>query len=355
MANRVLLTGGAGFIGSHTVEHLLRNTDWEIVVLDGLTHAGDVNRLTDIECYDPTRVTLLWHDLRAPIHRKLDYRIGHIDYVLNIASESHVDRSISDPVTFINSNVQLMLNMMEWARLRFKLKSFIHISTDEVYGSAPPGYSHKEWDSIIPSNPYSASKAAQEAIAISYWRTYDIPLIITNTMNNFGERQDVEKFIPKCIKHILDGQPIPIHAQVYPGSVTETGGCLSVGAKYPDLWQAGSRVWLHARNHADALLWLLVNTAPSTYKGGAEVPDRYNVAGDKDLANDDLARYLGTLLGKEANLHYEDYHSSRPGHDLRYSLDGTKLRDLGWNPPMDFEQSLESVVNWTLKHPEWLS
>lgn len=346
MNNRVLLTGGAGFIGSHTVEHLLKNTDWEIVVLDGLSHAGDINRLTDIECYDPLRVTVLWHDLRAPIHRRLDDRIGHIDYVLNIASESHVDRSISDPVTFINSNVQLMLNMMEWARLRFKLKSFIHISTDEVYGSAPPGYSHKEWDSIIPSNPYSASKAAQEAIAISYWRTYELPIIITNTMNNFGERQDVEKFIPKTIKHILAGEPVPIHAakpRPRPGAQGSN-----------TLWEAGSRVWLHARNHADALLWLLTNTTPTRYGSGGEVPDRYNVAGDKDLKNDDLARHLGTLLGKEANLHYEDYHSSRPGHDLRYSLDGTKLRDLGWIPPMDFEQSLQSVVNWTLQHPEWL-
>lgn len=349
--NRVLITGGAGFIGSHTVEHFLRNTDWEIVVLDGLTYAGDVNRLTDIECYDPTRVKLFWHDLRAPIGDRLDERIGHIDYVLNIASESHVDRSITDPVNFVTSNVALMLNMLEWARGR-KLKKFIQISTDEVYGSAPPGYSHVEWDRIIPSNPYAASKASQEAIAISYWRTYEVPVIITNTMNNFGERQDVEKFIPKVIRNVVNGDEVPIHAQWWDGKHKGDGPVMDVYIE--PQWIAGSRVWLHARNHADALLWILQNTVPARFRSGAEVPDRYNVSGERDLPNDRLALLIGEMLGKKVHLDYQDFHSSRPGHDLRYSLNGSKLRDLGWIPPMDFEQSLQSTINWTLKHPEWL-
>lgn len=336
-----LITGIAGFIGSHLTEHLLKNTDWNIVGIDSLSYAGDVSRLTDIEGYDPSRVKLLWHDLRAPIHPRLDARIGHVDYIINMASESHVDRSITDPVNFVTSNVALVLNMLEFVRTRKEVTHFIQVSTDEVYGSAAPGYSHVETDTILPSNPYSSSKASQECIAMSYWRTYNVPVIITRTMNNMGERQDTEKFIPKTIKHILDSEPVPIHA----GRIEGGEG---------DQWEAGSRVWLHARNHADALLWLIQNTEPSMYENDRSVVDIYNVAGDQDLKNDDMANYIGTLLGKEVKLDYVDYHSSRPGHDLRYSLDGSKLRGLGWSPPMDFEKSMKIMVDWVLDHPEWL-
>lgn len=368
---RVLITGIAGFIGSHTCEHILAKTDWEIVGLDSLTYAGDVARLTESNVYDPARVSIHWHDLRAPISQRLDDRIGPIDYVLNIASESHVDRSIEDPAPFITSNTALMVNMMEWARKRVreagaaysdtysrKLKTFIHISTDEVYGPAPAGYSHHEWDRILPSNPYSASKAAQEAIGISYWRTFGVPLVITNTMNNFGERQDAEKFIPKTLKHILNNEPVLIHAAKYRRMMPIYGGIGEPPREFkrsPIEWEAGSRVWLHARNHADALLWILQNTKPAEFGRGDDVPDRYNVAGDRDLPNDQLARIIGEILGLPVRLDYQDFHASRPGHDLRYSLEDSKLKSLGWKPPLSFEDSLRKTIEWTLAHQAWLN
>lgn len=337
---RVLLTGGTGFIGHHVVEHFLENTDWEIVILDGLTYAGDVGRLVDIEEFDPSRVNLHWHDLRSPIGDALDDRIGHIDYVINMASESHVDRSITDPAPFIFNNVLLATNMLEWAKTR-DLKAFIQISTDEVYGPAPHGYSHAEWDVIAPSNPYAASKAAQEAIAFSYWRTYDLPVVITNTMNNFGERQGGEKFIPLVMNKLLNGEEVPVHAQL-----------LDNLGKW-ETWEAGSRVWLHARNHADALLFILQNLPPALHSAGATRPDRYNVAGDRDVKNDEMVKLVAGFLGVEPKIKYVDFHSSRPGHDLRYSLDGSKLRGLGWNPAVDFESALKRTVEWSMEHPEW--
>ena len=170
MKTRVLITGGAGFIGSHLVEHTLLTTDWDVVVLDGLTYAGDIARMTDSEYYDPKRVEVHWHDLRSPMGNLLKQKIGHIDYIINMASNSHVQNSLDEPVPFIHSNVMLVCHKLEYAR-EIKPKKFIQVSTDEVYGAAPEDYSHKEWDVIAPSNPYAGSKAAQEAIAYSYWRS----------------------------------------------------------------------------------------------------------------------------------------------------------------------------------------
>lgn len=330
---KVLLTGGAGFIGSHTAEHLLANTDWEVVILDSLNYAGDMTRLEDAGALDPERVSIHWHDLRAPIGDLLRDRIGEVDYIINMASESHVDRSIEDPVPFVTNNVALALNMLEYARA-VKPQKFIQVSTDEVYGPAVWPKSHKEWDVLIPSNPYSASKAAQEAIAISYWRTYGVPVAITNTMNNFGARQHPEKFIPKAIRLVLDDKPVPIHARFD----DVIGG-----------WQSGSRVWLHARNHADALLYILEKVDLNVF-GMHDRPTRLHVAGEHEIANDVIVHMIGGILGKYPMLEYEEFHKSRPGHDLRYSLDGSALRDLGWRAPVDFEESFEATVRWYATH-----
>ena len=326
---RCLLTGAAGFIGHHTVEHLLINTDWDLVLLDSLNYAGDTTRLEDVNGFEPDRVSIHWHDLRAPIGDLLRKRIGYCDYVINMASESHVDRSIEDPVPFVSNNVALALTMLEYAR-DVGPKKFIQVSTDEVYGPAPHGYSHKEWDVLIPSNPYSASKAAQEAIAIAYWRTYGVPVAITNTMNNFGARQHPEKFIPMATKLVLEGKPVPIHAR-WDG---DSG-----------FWEAGSRVWLHARNHADALLYILEKVELNVFPVH-DRPTRYHVAGEKEIANDVIVAMIGHYLDKKVELRYEDFHRSRPGHDLRYSLDGSALRDQGWRAPVDFEESFEATVRW---------
>jgi dTDP-glucose 4,6-dehydratase len=223
---RVLLTGIAGFIGSHVAEHIAATRpEWEVVGLASFRHRGDPLRIDSM----PARYEIHHADLASPLSHRLIDRIGHIDVIINMASESHVDRSIEDPVPFVENNVSLALSMLEYARI-VRPQLFVQISTDEVYGPAMDGELHREWSKILPSNPYSASKAAQEAIAFSYWRTYGVPVLITNTMNNFGERQDREKMIPMCISRIATGKTVTIHGS--PGNI-------------------GSRFYLHARNHAD--------------------------------------------------------------------------------------------------------
>lgn len=343
---RVLLTGGLGFIGSHTVEHYLHTTDWDIVVIDALRHAGRVQRVTDMQGYDPDRVTLVWHDLRAPLNSMTKDQIGSIDYIVNMASDSHVDRSITHPVDFVQNNVVLVLNMLEYAR-EAGIEKFIQVSTDEVYGPAAEGYSHVEGEPFYPSNPYAASKASQEMIAFSYWRTFGVPLIITNTMNNFGERQDMEKFVPMTIGKVLNGETNVVHAkkrEKNPG-------------KGEDAWISGSRVWLHARNHADAVKFILESIAPVVYSNqhDMQAPVRFNVAGDKEISNLDIVKMIARIIGKEAKIDFLDFHSSRPGHDLRYSLDGTALREAGWTMPISTEESFERTVKWMLANNKWLT
>jgi len=339
VSKRVLLTGGLGFIGSHTVEHWLKNTDWEIVVLDSLRFSGRVERLTDIDGYDPSRATVLWHDMRAPFHDQIKRQIGDVDYIVNMASDSHVDRSITEPVDFVQNNVNLVLNALEYAR-EVKPEKFIQVSTDEVYGPAPAGHDHAEGEAHRPSNPYSASKSAQESIAYSYWRTFDVPVIITNTMNNFGERQHPEKYVPMVIKKIIAGDKIDIHSKP-----NQDGS-----------WEIGSRVWLHARNHADAIQHIIETVDVDYYIDSIATPDlqRFNVAGEQEIDNLQIVKMISDIIGQEPVYELVDFHSSRPGHDLRYSLDGGKLRAAGWVPPMTVEESFRRTVEWTLNHPEWL-
>ena len=320
-----LITGGCGFIGRHLCHHLLQHTDWHLILLDSLNYATNVPALLGDRDWDSTRVRLLYHDLRAPIHESLREKIGDVKYIFNLASESHVDKSIYDPVPFVQNNVALMLNMLEYARI-VKPEKFFQISTDEVYGPAPDGYAFKEWDVAIPSNPYAASKAAQEAICISYWRTYNLPIVITNTMNNFGSSQHKEKFMPKVIRCLLSGQPVPVH-----------------GERRPDgTWVAGSRVWLHARNHADALLHLANNCTPEMYPD-ADRPSRFHIAGDEELSNLEVVERVASILGVPPEFEWVDWHGSRPGHDRRYALDGNKLRKT-WTPPMTLDESLQQTV-----------
>lgn len=337
MTKHVLVTGGCGFAGHHLIEHLLVNTDWEITIVDSLTYAGRVDRLTDILGYDPDRVNILWHDLRSPIPASFP----DVEYILHLAAESHVDRSITNPVPFIHNNVMATTNMVEWARGLSNLEHFIQISTDEVYGPAPEGYAHREWiDPMLPSNPYAASKVAQEAIAISYWRTYGLPLTITNTMNLYGERQDTEKFVPMVMKSLLDGKTLTLHGK--PG---------------PDGFRYSSRHWLHARNHADALLWLLKETVPVQYMGSVLTnprPNRWNVAGEEKDVFEMTTAIANTLNIQDFKYEQVDYHSSRPGHDHRYALDNSKLRNAGWKPVYSLEEALTKAVNWTMENQKWV-
>lgn len=331
---RALLTGAAGFLGSHCLRHFMTSTNLDVVCPVTFSHKGLPERLTsaitDESWWD--RVSVVRCDLAAPINDTTRTLFGDIDFIVNYASHSHVDRSIVDPVPFVQDNVNIVLNLLEYARM-VKPRAFVQISTDEVYGPAPDDYAHTEWDPYIPSNPYSASKAAQESIAVSYWRTYEVPLIITNSMNLIGEMQDPEKYVPKVIAKVMRGEEVDIH-------VSPTG-------------KIGSRFYLHARNMADAVVFLLKSNNISMYGDGATRPDKYHVVGEREVDNLEMATLIADMLGRDLNCRLVDYHSTRPGHDLRYALDGTKMEDLGWKRPWSFEASLRSLVEWTQQHPLW--
>lgn len=328
MSERVLITGGAGFIGHHLVEHILKETDWEIVLLDRLSYAGDLNRLADIEVMGSDvfrkRLRFVFHDLRAPLGPVTRELIGNPDYILHLAAESHVDRSIQDPVIFVESNVIGTTNLMIYARSLQNLKKFINFGTDEVFGPAAHGVFHKETDPWRPSNPYSASKAGQSAMGIAFHVTYGLPVINTFTMNNFGERQDPEKYLPKLVRAAVSGGTVTVHGT--PGNI-------------------GSRLWLHARNTADALLFIL----------GLGVPgEGYNIVGQEELDNLELLSLVSDITDRVIEYEFLDFHATRPGHDSRYALDGTKLREMGWDQPVEFRNSLERTVTWMVNNPRWL-
>jgi dTDP-glucose 4,6-dehydratase len=328
---RLLLTGSAGFMGRHCVEHLLKNTDWEIVGLDSFKHKGDSERVIQND-----RFSQFTCDLSVPISYRLEAKLGQFDYIINMASESHVDRSLTDPVPFVQNNVNVALYVLEFARRQKNLQKFIQISTDEVFGAALEGQNHREWDRHQPSNPYAASKSCQTQIAISYWRAYGVPLIITQTMNIIGEMQDPEKFVPMLIQKINKGETVTIHGN----------------EKY-----IGKRKYLHARNQADALLFLLNNVEPTLYKDTMNEnikPDNFNIVGDIELNNLELAKMVAEIMGKELKYELVDFHKARSGHDRRYALDGTKIRERGWIAPVSFKDSLKKTIQWTLAHKEWL-
>lgn len=330
----VLLTGIAGFMGCHVLEHILENTDWRVTGVASWTHKGTPERVEQVLSKKPEwkdRVIIITHDLVAPFTEHTKRRIGDVDYIINVASESHVERSIIDPVPFVQNNVNLMLTMLEFAR-EVQPEKFIQVSTDEVYGPAPDGVNHTEWSTILPSNPYSASKASQEALCTSYWRTYGLPIIITNTMNLFGEMQDTEKYTASLIRNINAEETVIVHGT--PNNI-------------------GSRYYLHARNQADALLYILKNVKPLMYPK-SDKPEKFNIVGDREVDNLELAQMVAKILGKELEYEFVDFHKTRPGHDRRYALDGTKLREHGWKAPLSFEESLEKYITWTLNHPNWL-
>jgi dTDP-glucose 4,6-dehydratase len=339
MSKRLLITGGGGFVGCHTLFHFLENTDWEIIVLDSFMHKGKTDRISAILKDKPEhweRVTVVAHNLIATISEQMVDRIGPVDYIINMASESHVDRSLKYPRDFINNNVNLMRTMIEYT-IANPVKKFLHISTDEVFGPALEGYDHVEGDYLRPSNAYAASKGMQELDGYQSWRTDKLPYMQSNTMNIFGSLQDTEKLIPKAIKCAMKGEVMPIFATA-------------------DGKAAGTRKYLHARNQADALLFILKNCEPVMYDHDQpeNQPSRFNVVGDTEISNLDIALMVAKFAGKKLNYELIDFYRARPGHDARYSLDGTKMKKLGWVAPVPFEESLRETVEWTIKNPVWM-
>lgn len=351
------MTGGAGFIGSHLVEHLLKTTKAEIVILDRLDETSTLHRVGDTDAYREhrSRVTVVWHDLRAPFSAYVTTKIGEIDIVFHLAASTHVDRSIVDPLAFAQDNVIGTINLMQWARRQKFLDRFVYFSTDEVFG--PAAWSrdtsvaaarivggdleaYAPWDRYRSSNPYSASKAAAEEFALAYHNTYDLPVVITHCVNAFGERQHPEKYLPLLIRRIQADELIYVHCN-------------------EDKNLAATRWYVHARNVAAALYWLVDPNRHRNAEGQWTSDPRprpgskVNLGGQIELAADVLAHRVGLVLDKAPKLHRVSYHASRPGHDMRYAL----VDDLGRNGftyPVAFDESLRRTILWYRDNPQWL-
>lgn len=330
-----MVTGASGLMGAHVVRHILKTTDYSGIVLPvTYKHRGIQDRISyllegNVDAL--SRVNIVPVDLAQPLSPVTYAKFGKIDHVINCASESHVNRSIENPTPFILNNVSLMCNMLDWAR-ETGVEKFLHISTDEVYGPGSKHRTNKEWKDLhLPSNPYAASKAAQEDIALSYWRTYGIPIAIVNSMNIIGETQDSEKYMALVMKKIYNNEKVTVHSN---------GG------------EIGSRYYLHARSLASGLMHILDQDFPKY--GEADLPLRMHIAGEKKLNNLELAQLVAKAAGRQLNYELIDPNTERPGHDMHYALSGENLANSGWKHPVAIEESISSVVKWTYEHPEWL-
>jgi dTDP-glucose 4,6-dehydratase len=311
----VLVTGGAGFIGSNFVRHgLAAHPDWRITTLDKLTYAGRIETLADV--MDHPRHTFVRGDIADDVVAAPLVQRSHI--VVHFAAETHVDRSIASAADFLKTDVIGTFVLLEAARTAPHLTRFVQISTDEVYGSVPEGAS-REGDEIKPRNPYSASKAAADRLAYSYFATYDVPVIITRASNNYGPYQFPEKIIPLFVTNAIDQRPLPLY-----------GDGLNV------------RDWLHVMDHCRAIDLLIERGA------SGEV---YNIGGGNEVKNVDLTHAILAHAGKDASLIKPV--ADRKGHDRRYSVSTAKLRAMGWAPQAPFEQGLRETVQWYQANEWW--
>ena len=340
---KVLITGGAGFIAHHLIYQILKTTNWEIISLDRLDYSGNLNRLDNILSSlnekDRARVNIVFHDLKSELNPWIRKEIGEVNIILHLAAGSHVDRSIEFPLEFVMDNVVGTANILEYARYintqNSHFERFVYFSTDEVFGPAPDGINYKENDRYNSTNPYSATKAGGEELAVAYQNTYNLPVIITHTMNVFGERQHPEKFIPMCIKKIRDGETVTIHSD-----------------KSKKI--AGSRHYIHAEDVSEAILFLLKAKIKNEVDwGGAKCP-KFNIVGSEELTNLELAKIIADSQNKNLNYEMVDFHSSRPGHDLRYALSGEKMKSMGWVPKIKVSGRIKQVVDWSLDNPSWI-
>ncbi|MFZ3059451.1 MAG: dTDP-glucose 4,6-dehydratase [Candidatus Methanoperedens sp.] len=310
----LLVTGGLGFIGSNFIRHMLEKyPDSMIINLDKQTYAGNPDNLKDIE--NNIRYSFVRGDIcDKNVVNKL---MQKVDYVVHFAAESHVDRSIEDASLFVKTNVLGTSTLLDSA-LKHNVKKFIHISTDEVYGSRIEG-SFKETDILTPSSPYSSSKAGSDLLAQSYYITHKLPVIITRCTNNFGPYQYPEKLIPLFITNILENKKVPVYG---------TG--------------KNVRDWIYVLDHCKAIDFILHNGC---------IGEIYNIGGGAEKTNLEITKKILELLGKDESM--VDYVKDRPGHDLRYSLDCSKLKSLGWGPEHNFDYALEYTVNWYIENRWW--
>lgn len=311
---RLLITGGAGFIGSNYIRYVLdKHPEYRVFNFDKLTYAGNLENLKDVE-RNP-RYGFVKGDITDV--GSVEEVMAGIDAVLNFAAESHVDRSILSPDEFVLTNVLGANTLLKVAREK-QVKRFVQISTDEVYGSIPDG-SFKEEDCLRPSSPYSASKAGGDLLALSYWVTHHFPVTITRSSNNFGPYQYPEKVIPLFVTNALEGKPLPLY-----------GDGLNI------------RDWLYVEDNCEAIDLVL-------HRG--KEGEIYNIGAGSELTNLELTRRILQLLGKPETL--TEYVKDRPGHDRRYSVECGKIRGLGWQPRHQFEEALEETIRWYENNTDW--
>ncbi|MDJ1472706.1 dTDP-glucose 4,6-dehydratase [Cytophagaceae bacterium DM2B3-1] len=330
---KILITGGAGFIGSHVVRRFVnRYSDYHIFNLDKLTYAGNLANLKDIE--NAPNYTFIKGDITDAEALKVLFTLHNFDGVIHLAAESHVDRSIKDPLAFVHTNVIGTVQLLNAAKEAWKddldNHLFYHVSTDEVYGSLHnPDEFFTEETSYDPQSPYSASKAASDHFVRAYHNTYKLPVVLSNCSNNYGPNHFPEKLIPLCINNIKNYKPLPIYGK---------------GENVRD--------WLYVLDHAAAIDAVF-------HKG--KIGETYNIGGFNEWTNIDLVRLLCRIMDRKLNRNEGEseklitFVTDRAGHDLRYAIDAQKImNDLGWKPSLQFEEGLEKTVDWYLTNTEWL-
>lgn len=313
---KILVTGGAGFVGSNFIHYQLENYDDQIINVDKLSYAGNLDNLKDIadnHNYEFRQLNIC--------NKAIIGQIMHqgIDYIVNFAAESHVDRSIEEPSVFVKNNIEGTQNLLDLA-LKFEVKKFIQISTDEVYGSLGKNGKFSEETSLNPSSPYAASKASADLLVKSYFKTYDLPINITRCSNNFGPYQYPEKLIPLFIINALHNKKLPVYGD----------GC-------------NIRDWIYVKDHCKAVDLIM-------RKG--EEGEIYNIGADNEKTNLEITEQILSLLSKPELLikHVKD----RKGHDYRYAVDSSKIKKrLGWEAEYDFENAMRKTLNWYLDHKKW--
>ncbi len=314
----VLVTGGAGFIGSNFIRYFLRkHTESEVINLDKLTYAGNMESLRDVEAN--SRYHFYRGDISDAAFVSRLFNECHFDSVVNFAAESHVDRSILGPRVFIETNVRGTMTLLEAAR-EFGVQRFLQVSTDEVYGSLGPTGKFTESTPFSPNSPYSASKSSADMLVRAWWKTFEVPVLITRCSNNYGPYQFPEKFIPLMIINALQNKQLPVYGD---------------GKNVRD--------WIYVEDHCEAIDAVLEN---------GRIGEVYNIGGGNEVQNIEMAKLILNTLGKPESL--LKFVTDRPGHDRRYAMDSTKIEsELGWRPRRSFEQGIDETIRWYTENQQW--